>query len=135
MPANPRSPNRKKQRIDELAVRAGSTTTGTAVIEDLTVSGAGNVDEAAGVSLIASAWRRLRGNPVFLVGLGITILFVLLALVSPFIAPHDPAAHPLLNQVRQQTNPIPGAQPGYPLGGDNVGRDLFSRLLVGSQQT
>jgi peptide/nickel transport system permease protein len=135
MPANPLSPNRKKQRIDELAVRAGSTTTGTVVAEDLRVTGAGAVDETAGVSLIASAWRRLRRNPVFLLGLGITTLFVVLALVSPFIAPHDPAAHPLLDQVRQQTNPIPGPQPGYPLGGDNVGRDLFSRLLVGSQQT
>jgi peptide/nickel transport system permease protein len=106
---------RRKERIDALA--------------------AGSVDETPGVSLIASAWRRLRRNPVFLVGLGITVAFVVLAVISPWIAPHDPAAAPLLDKVRPQSNPIPGPEPGYPLGADNRGRDLLSRLLVGSQQT
>ncbi len=92
-------------------------------------------DEGHGVSLVASAWRRLRRNPVFLLGLGITVSFVVLALISPWIAPYDPAATPLLDQVRRQTNPVPGPQEGFPLGGDDRGRDLLSRLLVGSQQT
>lgn len=34
-----------------------------------------------------------------------------------------------------QSNPIPGAEPGFPLGADSSGRDFFSRLLVGSRQT
>jgi len=106
---------RRKGRIDELA--------------------AASVDDTPGVSLVASAWRRLRRNPVFLLGLGITVLFVVLAIVSPWLAPHDPAATPLLDQVRPQSNPIPGPEPGHPLGADNRGRDLLSRLLVGSQQT
>ena len=37
--------------------------------------------------------------------------------------------------MRPQTNPVPGPQPGFPLGGDDRGRDLLSRLLVGSRQT
>jgi len=107
--------DRRKERIDSLAASA--------------------VDETPGVSLIASAWRRLRRNPVFLIGLTITVLFVILAIVSPWIAPHDPAAAPLLDKVRPQTNPVPGPEAGFPLGADDRGRDLLSRLLVGSRQT
>lgn len=111
----------RRERIDDLA--------------SLSVSDAGTVDESPGVSLIASAWRRLRRDKVFLIGLTITVLFVLLALFSRWIAPHDPAVGYLLDKVRPQSNPVPGPEPGFPLGADNVGRDLFSRLIVGSQQT
>ena len=105
---------RRKERIDALASSA--------------------VDEG-GVSLILSAWRRLRRNPVFLVGLTITVAFLVLAIVAPWLAPWDPAARPLLDDIRPQSNPVPGPEPGHPLGGDDKGRDLLSRLLVGSQQT
>jgi peptide/nickel transport system permease protein len=104
----------RKERIDQLAE--------------------GSADEG-GVSLLLSAWRRLRRNPVFLVGAGITVLFVLLAVTSPLLAPHDPAAPLLLDKVSQQSNPVPGPEPGFPLGADQDGRDLLSRLLVGSRQT
>ena len=121
---SPRNPmDTRKQRIDDLAAS-------TVVVDD-----AGTVDEAPGVSLIASAWRRLRRDPVFLLGATITALFVLLAIISPWIAPHDPAVGLLLDKVRPQSNPIPGPEPGFPLGADDRGRDLLSRLLVGSRQT
>ena len=107
--------DRRKARIDALA--------------------AASVDEAPGVSLLAGAWQRLRRNPVFLLGLAITTAFVILAVISPWLAPFDPAADPLISKVQRQTNPIPGPEPGHPLGGDAEGRDLLSRLLVGSQQT
>jgi peptide/nickel transport system permease protein len=107
--------DRRKQRLDALA--------------------ATSADEEGGVSLVLSAWRRLRRNPVFLVGLAITVSFVVLAIVAPWIAPFDPAARPLLDDIRPQSNPVPGPEPGHPLGGDDKGRDLLSRLLVGSQQT
>jgi peptide/nickel transport system permease protein len=113
---NPKSyGERRKARIDELA--------------------AASVEETPGVSLIASAWRRLRRDPIFLLGLGITVVFIVLAVTSPWLAPHDPAAAPLLDKVRPQSNPIPGPEPGFPLGADDRGRDLLSRLLVGSRQT
>jgi len=108
--------DRRRERIDALA--------------------AASVDETPGVSLIASAWQRLRRNPVFLVGLTITVLFIVLAVISPWLAPWDPADNPLIDKVRQQTNPVPGPEPGHPLGADgDTGRDLLSRLLVGSRQT
>ncbi len=131
---NPLSPQRRKQRIDELAARAGSASVGTAV-EDRAVSEAGAVDDSAGVSLIASAWRRLRRDPIFLIGAAVTLLFIVLAIFSPLIAPHDPTVGLLLDKVRPQSNPIPGPEAGFPLGADSRGRDMLSRLLVGSRQT
>lgn len=106
----------RKERLDELAAS-------TATKED------------SGVSLVASAWRRLRRNPVFLFGAAIILLFVLVAILSPWIAPHDPADRALADQVVKARNAIPQPQDGHPLGGDEQGRDLLSRLLVGSQQT
>jgi peptide/nickel transport system permease protein len=119
-PRRPAFGSRRKQRIDDLAAA---------------VADAGVVQESPGVSLIASAWRRLRRNPVFLLGAAITLAFVVLSLVAPLIAPHDPAAGVLLDKVRPQSNPVPGPESGHPLGADPRGRDLLSRLLVGSQQT
>ncbi len=75
--------DRRKDRIDALAD--------------------GAVDDAPGVSLIVSAWLRLRRNPVFLLGLAITVSFVVLALISPWIAPHDPAARATRLRELEQT--------------------------------
>jgi peptide/nickel transport system permease protein len=133
-PSNPM--NRKKDRIDALARTAGrQPAAAMAGGGSVAVLDAGAVDETPGVSLIASAWRRLRRDPVFLIGATITLIFVVLALVSPWLAPHDPAAGLLLDKVRPQSNPVPGAEPGFPLGADDRGRDLLSRLAVGSRQT
>lgn len=89
----------------------------------------------AGVSLTAAAWRRLRRNPVFIVGAVIISSFVILAILSPWLAAHDPTDPLLGDQVIRARNQIPPPQDGHPLGGDQVGRDLLSRMLIGSQQT
>ena len=115
-PRRPSYGRQRKDRIDALA-------------------SAGTVDEEPGVSLIRSAWKRLRRNPIFLIGAAITIAFIILAVISPWIAPWDVTARPLLDKVRPQSNPVPGPEPGHLLGADDRGRDLFSRLLVGSRQT
>lgn len=138
----------RKERIDELAelsardraaetiqVPTGAGGTGPATPDHLTVSESGTIAEAPGVSLWASAWRRLRRNPVFLVGAAITAVFVLVAVFAPWLAPKDPTIGYLIDEVRPQTNPVPGPQPGFPLGADDRGRDLLSRLIVGSRQT
>lgn len=124
----------RKERIDALA----ATTAGAvpaASLGGVTVTESGSIGHEPGVSLIASAWRRLRRNPVFLLGAAITVLFLLVAIFAPWIAPKDPTYGYLLDKVRPQTNPIPGPEPGFPLGSDNRGRDLLSRLIVGSRQT
>jgi peptide/nickel transport system permease protein len=108
--------DRRRERIDALAARAGALPEGD-----------------GGVSLVKSAFRRLRRNPVFLLGAVIVVVFLLVALFAPWLAPRDPYAQSLLSEVRQGS--IPGARDGYPLGVDQLGRDLFSRLIYGSRQS
>ena len=98
-------------------------------IDSLVTSG----DE--GTSLLADAWVRLKASPLFWVGAVIIGLFVLLAIIAPWIAPHDPGAQLLIDQTSRARNAIAPAQPGYPLGGDTQGRDLLSRMIVGARQT
>lgn len=118
----PLSPKAKKARIDALAAASAA-------------KGSRRRDEGEGVSLWRSAWLRLRTNWVFLTGLVIVILFILLAFTATWIAPFDPGDRLLIDQVSRQSNPVPPPQPGFPLGADDRGRDLLSRLIVGSRQT
>lgn len=129
---NPLSPRGKKDRIDTLAASAGGTAT---AVKDAQVSDAGAIDDDEGVSLWRSAWRRLRGNVIFLIGAAIIVIFLLLAIFAPWLAPHDPTERLLIDQVSRQSNPVPPPQPGFPLGADDRGRDLLSRLIAGSRQT
>lgn len=61
-----------------------------------------------------------------LIGLGLVGFFVVLALSAPLLAPHDPAT---IDAARR----LEGPSLQYPLGTDNLGRDLLSRLLYGSR--
>ncbi len=106
----------RRRRIDELAARAGQVPEGE-----------------GGVSLTKSAFRRLRRDPVAIIGAVIVVVFLVVALSAPWLAPRDPLAQTLLSQIRPGF--IPGSQDGFPLGADNLGRDLLSRLIYGSRQS
>ncbi len=92
-------------------------------------------DDDRGLSLWGSAWQRLKYSPLFWIGAVIVGLFLLLAIFGPLFAPHDPGAQLLVGQTSRARNQIAPPQAGFPLGGDQLGRDLFSRMLVGSRQT
>jgi len=74
-----------------------------------------------------STWLRFgRWTPVALVA-----LFVVAAILAPFIAPYDPNAQNLLGRMK-----APGAISRgfhYLLGSDELGRDLLSRLIHGAR--
>lgn len=72
-------------------------------------------------------WKRLRRNKMAMVGLVITSLLILLAILAPVIAPHDPYEVKLMDSMK-----APG-EDGYLLGTDQLGRDQFSRLLYGAR--
>jgi len=92
-------------------------------------------DLSAGRSLTSEAFRRLRRDPVALTGATIIGVFVVIAALAPLIAPHGAAeAFPAL-QENLRPGSIPGPQDGFPLGGDQLGRDFYSRMLLASQQT
>lgn len=92
-------------------------------------------DLAGGRSLTSEALRRLSRDPVALTGAVIVGAFVLIAACAPLLAPYSATeAFPAL-QEDLRPGFIPGPQPGFPLGSDQLGRDFFSRMLLASRQT
>ncbi len=61
-------------------------------------------------------------------------LFVLVAILAPVLAPHDPSQQNLKLRLSPPIGlGLENASIEYPLGNDNLGRDEFSRLIVGSR--
>lgn len=81
---------------------------------------------------LAEFWYFFRQNKGALFGLGVIVLFVSCALLAPWIAPHDPAEL-FEGELRKPPFWEEGAHPRFPLGTDDVGRDLLSRLIYGSR--
>jgi len=75
----------------------------------------------------SSVLGRFLHNPVA-VGAGIVVLLLLLmAVLGPWIAPGDPYTASMFKRLR------PVGTPGFPLGTDELGRDMLSRLIVGAR--
>lgn len=75
--------------------------------------------------------RRPLGLRVWLPGLWLAVL-VLAALAAPWLAPKDPLAQDLFLG-RMPPGWLKGAEPGYLLGTDSLGRDVLSRLIWGAR--
>lgn len=75
--------------------------------------------------------HRRAGMRVWLGGGWLALLF-LTAIFAGFLSPHDPLAQDL---TLQTTPPgwLAGAEPGYALGTDSLGRDVLSRVLYASR--
>ena len=76
-----------------------------------------------------NAWRTLSSNALAMVGLAIIVVLVLMAIFAPLIATHAPNAQDLAGRLRP-----PGWQ-GHILGTDELGRDIFSRIVYGARVT
>ncbi|RWE43670.1 MAG: ABC transporter permease [Mesorhizobium sp.] len=63
---------------------------------------------------------------------GWLLLALLAAIFAPLIAPQDPLAQDLMLE-RLPPFWLDGAEPGYWLGTDSLGRDLLSRLIFGGR--
>ncbi|MFN7572809.1 MAG: ABC transporter permease [Betaproteobacteria bacterium] len=71
--------------------------------------------------------RRLLRDKVAVAAGIVVLLLVLMAIFGPYLTPADPYASSMLKRLQ----PI-GAE-GYPLGSDELGRDLLSRLILGAR--
>jgi peptide/nickel transport system permease protein len=81
-------------------------------------------------------YGRLFDSPVGMIGFGIVMFWVFTALFASWIITHDPLA-----QMSGMKNVLPGtpSKSGagytyYLLGGDNLARDVFSRMVMGAQR-
>ena len=71
-------------------------------------------------------WRTFRRNQLACVGLGVVSVLVVIAVMAPLLAPWDPN-RPDMKRILEP----PSAK--HWLGTDQIGRDVFSRLIYGSR--
>ncbi len=74
-----------------------------------------------------SVWLRFTRDPVAVGAALFVLLLVALALFAPWLVPHDPYQASMLQRLK------PIGTPGLPLGSDELGRDMLSRLILGTR--
>ncbi|MCH6163808.1 ABC transporter permease [Streptomyces marispadix] len=79
---------------------------------------------------MSTARARLRRWLVFAPAAGLALI-VVMAVFAPWLAPHDPAAQSLSDRLLPPV--FDGGTWKYPLGTDELGRDLLSRIIHGAR--
>jgi peptide/nickel transport system permease protein len=74
----------------------------------------------------ASVWRRLLRHRLAVAGMLIVGGLILVALLAPLLAPHDPITQNLNNAFQPSSRE-------HPLGTDEFGRDILSRIIFGTR--
>lgn len=82
--------------------------------------------EAATPGFAAGLLRRLRSDPLGLLGLSLVLLVVFCALTAPWIEPYNPFKIRVLERFSPPSLV-------HVFGTDNLGRNVFSRVIAGSQ--
>jgi peptide/nickel transport system permease protein len=70
--------------------------------------------------------KQLLRNFAFTAGLLLTVVLVVMALAAPLLAPHDPNEQDTANRLAPPSK-------AHPLGLDDLGRDVLSRILWGAR--
>ncbi|MEM9102245.1 MAG: ABC transporter permease subunit [Pseudomonadota bacterium] len=83
---------------------------------------------------IAEAWHNFRKNILASVALIGLLVIIFLALASPLLVPYDPNFQHE-NAYLVQPSWMEGGNPAFIFGTDDLGRDLFSRMLMGARLT
>jgi peptide/nickel transport system permease protein len=71
-------------------------------------------------------WRALRRNRLAVIGGVVVIILVALAVLAPVLAPRDPNRPDIKSILAEPSR-------SHPLGTDQLGRDVFSRMLYGAR--
>ena len=75
----------------------------------------------------SSVFRRLRGDWVTIFCLAVLLAIILSAIFAPWVAPVDPYKTSVIRRLKDI------GTPGFPLGTDELGRDMLSRLIYGGR--
>jgi peptide/nickel transport system permease protein len=84
------------------------------------------MSEAVPVQMSTFSRLKARIPTTLLIGVAITGLWILLAILAPVLTPYNPIKIDVLHTVRH-----PGAE--YWLGTDAIGRDVFTRIVYGAR--
>lgn len=113
--------------------------------------------EAPSLNFIQDSWRRLKKNKAAVISMGLLIVIIFISIITIFVSPHDPTAQnvdyinlppripginidglngkamvagELVDKYAQANVP---ADVNYFLGTDGLGRDVLSRLFMGTR--
>jgi ABC-type dipeptide/oligopeptide/nickel transport system permease subunit len=77
-------------------------------------------------------WRKFVRNPAAILGAVVLLTVIGAAVFAPYVAPHDPTRQSL---IRRLTPPVwtSAGKAAHPLGTDQVGRDILSRIIHGAR--
>ena len=81
-------------------------------------------------------YGKLFDSPIGMVGLGLVLFWVFTAVFAGLIMTHDPLVQEVAMKNEPPGTPFSGDEGFYPhylLGGDSLARDVFSRMVAGSQ--
>ena len=78
-------------------------------------------------AVLRESLRFCRRKPMGAIGLGILLLLILIAIFAPVISPHDP------EEIFGLDADYSAPTSSLLLGGDNVGRDVLSRIFYGAR--
>ena len=81
----------------------------------------------SGAGYWSNVWSRLRRDKVTMTVSLILLLIILMAIFAPWVATHDPYSGSVMRRLK------PVGTPGYWLGTDETGRDLWSRIAYGGR--
>lgn len=88
--------------------------------------GLGPATRPKGARKVRLYWRRLKKRPVALAGTAVFVTFLLLAVVGPYVAPYDYTAQSAAHMLQPPSL-------HHLFGADEYGRDVFSRVIVGTR--
>lgn len=71
--------------------------------------------------------RQLRREPVAMASAAVLLVIIAAAVFAPWLAPADPYKASMLRRL------LHVGSPGYPLGADELGRDMLTRLMYGGR--
>lgn len=83
-------------------------------------------------SRMAKRFQALLSEPKVIFGGGFILILLILAIFAPYIAPKDPLEQDLMSGTLPPAW-IEGADPGFLLGTDDLGRDVLSRAIFGTR--
>ncbi len=99
-----------------------------------TITAEGQSPESmAGETLWRGAFKRLRRNPMAIIGASIMAVFVLVAVFAPLLAPYEPASTQWTEL--STYNYVQGSSAEHPLGIDRWGSDMLTQLIYGARQS
>jgi peptide/nickel transport system permease protein len=92
-------------------------------LESAEAEGTAPARSSSGVGYL---WYQLRRSPLTMVGLGIIVVVLFIMVAAPWIAPYNPDKLDLLHRLAAPSL-------AHFFGTDEVGRDIFSRVLWGAR--